>query len=209
MKQSMDESMDQFLSAAHRAGNEKLMLCSSGNLSLRVSEKILLSGTGSWLPTITKEQVAILDLKSGKTLNGVKPSIEHKFHLEVLRNRPDINVVFHFQSEYATVIACLKKKPTNFNVTLEVPLYLGNEIPILPFYLPGSAELAEGVAQAMASHDVCLLSKHGQVVCGTSLDDAFQKACFLEMACRIMVLSNMDYDPLTEAEAKAIEALNK
>ena len=96
-----DEHIELFLAQAHRYGDAKLMLCSSGNLSWRIGEEALISGTGSWVPTLAKEKVSICNIASGTPTNGVKPSMESTFHLGVLRERPDVNVVLHFQSEYA------------------------------------------------------------------------------------------------------------
>lgn len=200
-----DNYIDQFISAAHKAGNSRLMLCSSGNLSWRIGNEVLISGTGSWLPEITKDKIAILDLETGISKNGVKPSMEHGFHLGVLRQRNDVNVVLHFQSEYATAIACMKHKPTNFNVTAEVPCHVGKEIPIVPYFRPGSPELAKAVVDALKEHNSCLLSKHGQVVCAKDFQGAFEKATFFEMACRIMVQSEMNYDVLTPQEIEDLE----
>ena len=201
----MKQYYQTFLEAAHRVGNEKLMLCSSGNMSWKIGDKVLISQTGSWLPTLREDQIAVLDYATGESLNGVKPSIEHIFHLGILRNRPEMEVVLHFQSEYATAIACMKQQPSNFNVTAEIPIYLGREIPFVSYLRPGSPELAQAVIEAMREHQACMLSNHGQVVCGTSLDDAFQKACFLEMACRIMVRNNMNYATLTEHDLHDID----
>jgi ribulose-5-phosphate 4-epimerase/fuculose-1-phosphate aldolase len=189
------------MEAAHRAGSNRLMLCSSGNQSWRIGEEVIISGTGSWLPCITPEKTAICSLKDGAVLNGVKPSIESSFHLGVLRNRKEMNVVLHFQSQYATIISCMKEKPTNFNVTAEIPLHVGRKIPVVPYYRPGSPELAKAVTEAMQDHNSILLAKHGQVVCGKDLNDAFQKAVFFEMACGIIVRAGKDnYTTLTEEE---------
>ena len=45
-----NEHIEQYLAQAHRYGDAKLMLCSSGNLSWRIGEEALVSGTGSWVP---------------------------------------------------------------------------------------------------------------------------------------------------------------
>lgn len=197
-----DKHITQFIEQAHRVGNERLQLCSSGNLSWRVADNIaLVSGTGSWLPRLKEENVAICDIDTGMKIEGAKPSMESTFHLCVLRERKDMNVVLHFQSEYATVVSCMKNKPVNFNVVAEVPCYCGREIPVIPYFRPGSPELAKAVSEALKNHDTALMSKHGQVVCGKDFDDAFQKAVFFEMACRIIVLAGEDnYLTLTQEE---------
>lgn len=197
--------IERFISEAHRVGDAGLTLCSSGNISWRVGDTALLSGTGSWVPTLPKEKVAICDIATGKSLNGVKPSMESGFHLGVMRNRPDVNVVLHFQSPFATTVSCMKERPANFNVTAEVPCHVGREIPVVPYYRPGSPELAKAVIEALTDHNSALLLKHGQVVCGKDFNQAFERATFFEMACRIIVQSHGQYTVLTEQEIDDLE----
>lgn len=40
------------------------------------------------------EKVTICNIATGTPQNGVKPSMESTFHLGILRERPDVNVVF-------------------------------------------------------------------------------------------------------------------
>ncbi len=201
------EHIDKFIEQAHRVGRERLQLCSSGNLSWRVGDNVaLVSGTGSWLPRLAKENVAICDISTGMRIDGPKPSMESVFHLGVLRQRKDMNVVLHFQSEFATIVSCMKNKPENFNVVAEVPCYCGKEIPVIPYYRPGSKELAGAVTKALTDHDCVLMSKHGQAVCGKDFDDAFQKAIFFELACSIVVRAGEgNYLTLTEDEIRDLE----
>ncbi|EJW91933.1 L-fuculose-1-phosphate aldolase [gut metagenome] len=149
--------------------------------------------------------MAQVEVASGTVLNGVKPSMESGFHLGILRNRPDVDVVLHFQSEYATVVSCMQHKPTNFNVTAEIPCHVGKEIPIIPYLRPGSPELAAAVVEAMKDHNSILLTNHGQVVCGKTFDEVFERAMFFEMACRIIVQSQGVYDVLTPEEIDDLE----
>lgn len=199
--------IDQFIRAAHKVGADGLTICSSGNLSWRLSNgEVLISGTGSWLPEITADRVSVVELADGKILNGVKPSMESTFHLSVMRERPDVNVVLHFQSPYATALACRKERFTNLNFTAEMALHVGEEIPQIPYFRPGSPQLAEHVIEAMREHNSVLLLKHGQVVCGADFDQAFERAMFLEMGCRIALLNGSNVDPLTRAEIDDLES---
>ena len=174
--------IEEFIKQAHRVGDAGLTVCSSGNLSWRIGDEALVSGTGSWVPTM-----------------------ESGFHLGVLRERPDVNVVLHFQSPYATAVSCMKKKPENYNVTAEVPCHVGREIPVIPYLRPGSPELAKAVVEAMKDHNSILLTNHGQVVCGKDFDQAFERAMFFEMACRIIVQTGGDYSVLTPEEIQDLD----
>ena len=200
-----DKDIELFLQQAHRVGDAGLTVCSSGNISWRIGDEALISGTGSWVPSLQKEKVAICRIATGESLNGVRPSMESGFHLGIMRERPDVNVVLHFQSPYATAVACMSRLPENFNVTAEIPCHVGSEIPVVPYFRPGSAELAGHVKAALKNHDSCLLRKHGQVVCGKDFDEAFERAMFFEMACRIIILSGGHYEVLTEQEINDLE----
>ena len=196
---------EEFVRQARRVGDAGLTICSSGNLSWRVGEEVLVSGTGSWVPDLTADRVARLNLATGETLNGVKPSMESVFHLGVLRERPDCDVVLHFQSPFATAIACSNEIPENFNVTAEVPCHVGREIPIIPYFRPGSPELAQAVIAALKGHNSALMLKHGQVVCGKDFDEVFERAMFFEMACRIIKQNGGRHNVLTDAEIDDLE----
>lgn len=199
------EHIDEFVRQARRVGKCGLTICSSGNLSWRIGDKVLLSGTGSWVPELTADRVAVVSLADGKTLNGVRPTMESTFHLGVLRQRHDVNVVLHFQSPYATALACRKTLPATLNFTAEVPLHVGDTIPAIPFLRPGSKELADAVVEAMADHNSVILKKHGQVTCGKDFNQAIERAMFFEMAARIAVVNGSDIDPLTTDEIDDLE----
>ncbi len=192
--------IQQFVEMAHRVGRAGLTICSSGNLSWRIGDEVLISGTGSWVPDLTPDKVSVCRLATGEVLNGVKPSMESVFHMGVMREREDVGCVLHFQSPYATAIACRKERPADFNFTAECPIHVGREIPMIPYFRPGSPELAQHVVAAMKDHDSVMLLKHGQVVCGKDFNQAFERAMFFEMACRIAVLNGDNVDPLTTAE---------
>lgn len=201
------KQIDEFIRQAHRVGAAGLTICSSGNLSWRLPNgEVLISGTGSWLPELTADRVSVVQLSDGRILNGVKPSMESGFHLNVMRNRPDVGVVLHFQSPYATAVACMKSRPGNFNFTAEMALHVGEEIPMIPYFRPGSPQLAEHVIKAMETHNSVMLLKHGQVVCGADFDQAFERAMFFEMGCRIAVLDGANVDPLTRSEIDDLES---
>ncbi|MBQ0112570.1 MAG: class II aldolase/adducin family protein [Bacteroidales bacterium] len=202
------ENIKEFVCQAHRVGEAGLTICSSGNLSWRIGDEALVSGTGSWVPSLKEENVSVLKVATGEVVNGVKPSMESVFHLGVMRNREDVNVVLHFQSQYATLLACSEDRPKNINVTAEMPLHVGRVIPEIPFYRPGSPELANAVVDALKNRNSIQLLKHGQVVCGKDFDDVFQRAMFFEMGCRIVyqaLQAGTKPSVLSEEELDALE----
>lgn len=199
--------IEEFVRQARRVGAAGLTICSSGNLSWRLeNDEVLLSGTGSWVPELTADRVSVCRLSTGEVLNGVRPSMESVFHMGVMRRREDVNVVLHFQSPYATAVACMDRRPDNFNFTAEMALHVGETIPMIPYFRPGSPELASHVIDALTEHNSAMLLKHGQVVCGKDFDQAFERAMFFEMGCRIAVLNGGNVNPLTTEEIGDLES---
>ena len=77
---------------------------------------------------------------------------------------------------------------------------------MIPYYRPGSPELAKAVVDAMREHNSIMPLKHGQVVCGKDFNQAMERAMFFEMACRIAVLNGDNVDPLTRDEINDLDA---
>lgn len=195
---------EEFIHTARSIGGA-FALCSSGNLSMRVNESIcLISKAGSWLTNMDRDQIAICNYKTYESLNGLKQSTEHNVHFGIYNTRPDVNVVMHTQPMYATTIACRKNRPASYNLTAEIPCYIG-EVAEVPYIRPGSVELANSVVEAMKNHQVVMMLNHGIVVVGSNVSEAYQRTSFFEMACMFIVQSGGDYNLLSDQQLKDID----
>jgi ribulose-5-phosphate 4-epimerase/fuculose-1-phosphate aldolase len=182
-----DSTFEQFIAGCREAAARGLIRASSGNASRRYDEeRMLITASGSRLGEMTLEQVAVCRMADGVALNKQKPSVEAGFHAGILRARHNAGVVLHFQSPFATAIACRKGDPPDFNVIPEAPYHVG-PVAVVPYLAPGSAALAEAVTAAAQGHDMIVLSNHGAVAVGASFSEAIQRAEFFELACEILV----------------------
>jgi len=183
------KTIQSFIKACRETGVRKLMRCSSGNMSLRLSsEYMLVTASRSWKGEIQPSQISVCRIKDAKPVSGRKPSVETMFHAGILRNRPDVNVVLHFQSPNATALACSGRR-INYFVIPEIPFYLG-KIARVPFLLPGSPDLANAVISAAKTHNMILLSNHGQVTMAEDFAHVIQNAEFFELACEVIIKNN-------------------
>lgn len=193
--------LDEFVDACRRAGAAGLMRCSSGNFSLRLDEeRMLIKCSRSWMARVTPEDASLCRIADGAHLAGRKPSVELGFHAGILRERPGINCVLHFQTTCATALACQPARDVDYFVIPEIPYYIGpiGRVPYLP---PGSPELARAVTEVMRTRNLAQMTSHGQVTAAADPDHAIQNALFFELACELIVRSNGQVEPLT-AEAK-------
>lgn len=195
---------EMFADVCREAGERGLLRCSSGNLSQRLGDgRMLVTRTRSWLGRLAEDDIAVCSIADGTSLNNVPPTVEVRFHAGILRARPDVNVVLHYQSPCATALACRKKNRLNYNVIPEIPFYIGpvGHVPYLP---PGSPELADAVIEAMTGHDLAMMANHGQITVARDFEHAVQNAEFFELACQILLATGRDVNPLS---AKAVRHL--
>jgi ribulose-5-phosphate 4-epimerase/fuculose-1-phosphate aldolase len=187
METLSQELLETFIEANRRASELGLILFSSGNLSLRVdADRMIIKTMGSRMGALTPREVSVCSIRDGKALDGKVPSKELGFHSGILRARSDANAVFHFQSTYATAVACMKEASLDFDVIPEIPHFVGTPA-YVEYLAPGSRELAEAVVEAARSHDMVILRNHGLVTAGSGLDDVIMKARYFELACEILL----------------------
>jgi ribulose-5-phosphate 4-epimerase/fuculose-1-phosphate aldolase len=201
--------LSEFLQACHKAARCGLLRCSSGNLSLRLDDtRMLATATRSWLADISAAEVSVCRIADGVLLEGAKPTVEIGLHAGILRARSDVNVVLHFQSSYATALACRQAGDINYFVIPEIPFYIGH-VAHVPYLLPGSVELAEAVTGAMQEHDLVVMSNHGMVTVAADYAHVIQNGEFFELACEIITHCGGALRPLPEEDVGALLALRK
>ncbi|MFC1895915.1 class II aldolase/adducin family protein [Thermodesulfobacteriota bacterium] len=209
MTQVPQNVVDNFVQACHKAAGRALVRCSSGNLSMRLGDdRLLVTSSRSWMESISADQVSVCRISDGCLLGGRKPTVEIGFHAGILRTRPDVKVVLHFQTPCATTVACQQPEKTDFFVIPEIPFYIGH-VARVPYLLPGSKELANAVTDAMRDHDMVIMSNHGQVAVGNDVDHAIQNAEFFELACEVILRSGGKLTPLTAEDAGTLLELRR
>ncbi len=181
------KNLEEFIAAARLAAQHRLALCGSGNLSRRIDNgHMLITATGSWMSELSPEDIAVCKISDGISLNGKEPSMEIKLHRAILSEYPDINVVLHFQSPCATMLACSKAGMKNYYVIPEIPFHIG-AVGELPYMNPGSEALSAAVTKKIADYSLVILKNHGQVAVGGNFRESFQRAIFFEFASEILL----------------------
>ena len=108
--------------------------------------------------------MCITDLDGRKLQGDRDPSSEMLMHLEVYRQRPDVQAVVHAHPPTATGFA-VAGIPLDRAVLAEVLTTLGS-IPIAEYATPSTKELPEAVRKYIKAHDGMLLANHGALTVG-------------------------------------------
>jgi L-fuculose-phosphate aldolase len=161
-----------------------------GNISVRLDDRrLLMTPTGVCKGFMDARMMCITDL-DGKKLEGERsPSSEIQMHLEVYRQRPEIQAVVHAHPPIATAFA-VAGIPLDRAVLAEVVTTLGS-IPIAEYATPSTKELPEAVRKYVKAHDGMLLANHGALTLGADLFSAYYKMETIEHFANISFVARM------------------
>ena len=174
----------------------------SGNISARLGDAMLITPSATPYDQMRPEDVATmpLDGERGAWSGPLKPSTEWRFHLDILRGRPDAGAVVHTHATYCTTLAILRRPIPAVHYMMAA--FGGTDVRCAPYATFGTAELASHTLAALDGRNACLLANHGMVVVGASLAKAMWLAVELETIARQYYLSLQIGQPhvLSDAE---------
>jgi L-fuculose-phosphate aldolase len=168
-------------SAARRLAAERLVLGTSGNVSLRAGDSVAVSPTGAKLAELAAEQVAVVDLDGGQVEGRLAPTSELGLHLGIHAARGD-GAVIHTHAPFATALSCVVDELPAVHYEM---LRFGGSVRVAPYATFGSEELAAAVHAALEGRTAALMANHGAVVAAADMDSAVELALLLEWACEV------------------------
>ena len=162
---------------------------SSGNISVRLPDGMLITPTNSCLGRLDPEEISRLD-SSGNLLTGKAPSKEAFMHAAYYRTRDTEKAVVHLHSTWSVAVSCLSDlDPTNVlpPITAYFAMRVG-QLPLVPYFAPGDMQLADAIEQAVKAARGALLANHGPVIGGRDLDTAVYAIEELEETAKLYLM---------------------
>jgi L-fuculose-phosphate aldolase len=161
-----------------------------GNLSVRLDEdRILATPTAMCKSMMRPSDLVIVDME-GRRLSGRRNvSSEIAMHLLIYRLRPDIRGIVHAHPPTATGFAAAGM-PLNEPLVCEVVIGLGS-IPLARYGTPGTPELTDALEPLIPEFDAILMSNHGVVAYGDTLDHAYMKMETVEHFAQIALVTHL------------------
>lgn len=175
---------------------------STGNLSIRDSDGIWITPTGKPLSGLNSDSLAYVAL-DGSALSGNKPSKELPFHLGIYRRRPEARAIVHLHSTYSVALSCLSELSEERILPALTPYFFMRVAPlgIVPYFRPGSPELAQAIEEKSAGHNCLLLRNHGLITIGSDWNEAVDRAEELEETAKLyFLLRGCSFRELTQAD---------
>src|SRR5687767_9318492 len=161
-----------------------------GNISVRLdSARLLMTPKNVCKGFMDPGMMCITDLDGKKLAGERNPSSEIQMHLEVYRQRPEIQAVVHAHPPVATAFA-VAGIPLDRAVLAEVVTTLGS-VPIAEYATPSTKELPEAVRKYVKAHDGMLLANHGALTLGADLFSAYYKMETIEHFAKISLVARL------------------
>lgn len=179
MEQSLFAIKNDIVHVGKRMYDRGYVASNDGNISARIDDKkVLITPTGISKGFMKPDDLIVVDY-NGKLISGnKKPSSEVMMHLQVYKDRPDVNSVCHSHPPYATGFA-VAGIPLDKCVLPEVIIVLGG-IPLIEYGTPGTEEFYKPVLPLLKDYDAFLLANHGALTVGKDVINAYHKMETLE-----------------------------
>jgi L-fuculose-phosphate aldolase len=153
----------------------------SGNISLRHADGMLITPTGTPYETMRPDQIVFMKLDGGLDAQQ-RPSSEWRFHRDILKARLEVNAVVHAHPPFATMLAIMGMEipPVHYMIACVG----GDTIRCAPYATFGTEELSQAAVAALEDRSACLLAHHGMIAVGPSLAKAMWLAVEVETLAR-------------------------
>ena len=175
----------------------------SGNCSVRTKRGFLITPSGMGVADLSPARIVEMNLK-GETLSDGQPSSEWRFHKDIYAEKNNVDVVVHVHSCHATALSCFRKDIPAFHYMIAVAG--GNSIKCAPYALFGSQSLSDNALVALEKRKACLLSNHGMIATGQSIDGTLALAIEVESLCEQYLMALQAGSPilLTTSEMREV-----
>ncbi len=179
----------QLVDAGRRTYERGYVASNDGNISARIDDKkIVITPTGVSKGFMKPEDMVVVSMDGKVLSNSKKPSSEVFMHIQVYKDRQDVNSVCHAHPPYATGFA-VAGLALDQCVLPEVIIALGN-VPLVDYGTPGTDEFYKPVVPLLPDYDAFLLANHGALTVGKDVLNAYHKMETLEHFAHITFVAN-------------------
>ncbi len=186
---NIDKIKNDIIKIGSRLDSKNLTYGTSGNISVKVGEYILITSSGSALSDLTHDEIVLIDKDLKEVDSGKIASSEKKLHAAIYNKRPEVKAVVHCHAPAVSAFAVARKEMDK-PILAENVLYFG-KIPIADYAMPSSDLLVENTVRKFDKHDVVLMANHGIIAVDAELSHAYYKIDTAEAYAKVLLYSKI------------------
>ncbi len=181
------------VAAGVRLAAHGLIVGGEGNLSIRLADgRLLITPSGRRKDELREADLLVVPLDPAApgvdTGDEPRPSSDVAIHRAIYRARADVAAIVHAHVPAAMALTLAGQVPDP--TVLPETAYHLPRLPVVPYGLMGSDELAARVAATLADGpeplpDAVLLERHGAIAVGATLDQAVDRMDLVDVLCRV------------------------
>lgn len=175
----------QIISYGKLCGEKNFTPGYSGNISARYKDGMLITTSGSANGYLEKKHIVYTDFEGNSLEKGKKPSSEKFLHIEIYKQRPEINYIIHVHAPYLSSFASANKDLMP-PIMAENVFYFGG-IPLAEYALPSTRELVDNTVKFFDKYDAVLMANHGFIVGSKTMEDAYLKLELAESYAQVVL----------------------
>jgi len=162
---------------------------SAGNISVKLTDGWLITPTNSCLGRLDPARISRVDT-NGTVVSGDAPSKEILLHSVMYEEQPTCEAVVHLHCVHAVAVSCIDGLDPKdaFPPITAYSIMQAGAVALVPYYAPGEEALATALRRVANKHHAILLSNHGPIVAGSSLDAAVNAIEELEQTAKLLLL---------------------
>ncbi|MCB5945768.1 class II aldolase/adducin family protein [Acidocella sp. KAb 2-4] len=202
----MASPREELIAAAQAMAARGLAAGTSGNVSLRTKEGILITPSATPYETLTPEMIPLLQ-PDGRFEGRLRPSSEWHFHLDIYAARPEVGGIVHHHAPYTTALALARREIPACHYM--IARFGGAPLRCAGYALFGTEELSANVLKALEGRSACLMANHGGIATGRDVAAALAAATELEVLAQQYLLSLAAGGPVLLSEAEIEDAVRQ
>jgi len=184
--ETLERAWEDLVATARRAVADGLVVGTSGNVSVRVGDTVLVTPSGVPYDRLTPEDLCGVSPDGRRVLGSLVPTSELPMHLAVYRSTA-ARAVVHTHAVHATAVSTLV---TELPLVHYMAAALGGPVRVAPYATYGTEELAENTLRALRGRTACLLQNHGTLAHGATLAEAYDRTAQLEWMCHVWLTAS-------------------
>lgn len=196
----LEDERRQVVAACRRLVDDRLVVGTAGNVSVRADDLVVVTPSGVDYRSLTPEAVGVHRLDGTPVAALLTPTSELPLHLAIYANTDALAVVHHHAVASTALSIVVEEIATSHYYSA----LFGGRVRVAPYATFGSDQLAENVAAALEGRTGALMSNHGAVCIGTTLDQAHQRALYLDWLCDVQLRAMSTGHPVKVLPAEEI-----